>query len=41
MCSHLLIVCRSIESLYEELIKEGIVKRYPKVRMADFTGEYG
>ena len=31
---------RTIESLYEELAQEGIVSRCPKVRLAEFMGEY-
>ena len=30
---------RTIESLYEELAQEGIVNRFPKVRLAQFLGE--
>ena len=31
---------RTIESLYEELVKEGILVQYPKVKIADYMGEY-
>ena len=31
---------RTIESLYEELVKEGILVQYPKVKVADYMGEY-
>ncbi|EDV25409.1 uncharacterized protein TRIADDRAFT_24164, partial [Trichoplax adhaerens] len=31
---------RTIESLYEELVLEGIVVRYPKARLRDFEGDY-
>lgn len=31
---------RTIESLYEELAKEGIVTRCPKVRLSEFIGDH-
>merc|ERR1712157_197064 len=31
---------RSIESLYEELVMEGIMVRCPKVSLAEYEGEY-
>lgn len=31
---------RTIESLYEELVQEGIIVRCPKVRLSDYEGEY-
>ncbi|KAL5266277.1 hypothetical protein ACHWQZ_G003637 [Mnemiopsis leidyi] len=31
---------RTIESLYEELVKEGILVQYPKVKISDYMGEY-
>lgn len=31
---------RTIESLYEELVTEGILVRPPKVQLRDFAGEY-
>ena len=31
---------RTIESLYEELVTEGIIVRTKKVAMTDFMGEY-
>ena len=31
---------RSIESLYEELVREGVIVKYPKVKMAEYEGEY-
>ena len=34
------VVCRTIESLYEELISEGIIIRPPKVSLSDYVGEY-
>lgn len=37
----LCIVCfRTIESLYEELVMQGIIVRSPQVRLADYEGEY-
>ena len=31
---------RTIESLYEELAREGIIIKCPKVRLSDFMGDY-
>lgn len=31
---------RTIESLYEELVREGILIRYPKVQLHEYVGEY-
>ncbi|ELU03195.1 hypothetical protein CAPTEDRAFT_153643 [Capitella teleta] len=31
---------RTIESLYEELVTEGIIVRHPKVTLTDYEGEY-
>lgn len=31
---------RTIESLYEELVKEGILVQYPKTPLKDYVGEY-
>jgi len=31
---------RTLESLYEELVKEGILIQYPKVQIKDYLGEY-
>ena len=31
---------RTIESLYEELVTEGIIVRHPKVMLSEFEGEY-
>ena len=31
---------RTIESLYEELVMQGIIVRSPPIRLADFEGEY-
>lgn len=31
---------RSIESLYEELAREGIIVRCPKTKLSDYMGEY-
>lgn len=31
---------RSIESLYEELVEQGVIKKVQNVRMAEFEGEY-
>ena len=42
-CSTLSTVCvvlRTIESLYEELVSEGIIVRPPKVTLSDYVGEY-
>jgi len=33
-------VFRTIESLYEELVSEGIIVRPPKVSLSDYVGEY-
>lgn len=32
--------CRAVESIYEELVHEGVVIKCPKVRLADYAGEY-
>jgi len=32
--------CRTIESLYEELVTEGIIVRHPKVGLHEYEGEY-
>ena len=29
-----------MESLYEELVSEGIIVRYPRTQLSDFEGEY-
>jgi len=34
------IASRTIESLYEELVSEGIIVRPPKVTLSDYVGEY-
>ena len=31
---------RTMESLYEELVHEGILVRAPKIRLRDYSGEY-
>lgn len=31
---------RTIESLYEELVMQGIIVRSPQIRLADYEGEY-
>ncbi len=31
---------RTIESLYEELAREGVIIRCPKVRLSEFMGDY-
>ena len=31
---------RTMESLYEELVKHGIIAQYPKVNLSEFLGEY-
>ena len=31
---------RTIESLYEELVTEGIIVRHPKTSLSDYEGEY-
>lgn len=31
---------RSIESLYEELVEQGIIKKVQDVRVSDYEGEY-
>jgi len=31
---------RSIESLYEELVQQGIIVRCPKIHLSDYVGEY-
>ena len=33
-------VCRTIESLYEELVDEGILVRHPKIQLSEFLGEF-
>ena len=34
------VCCRTIESLYEELVTEGIIVRHPKITLQEFEGEY-
>lgn len=34
------LIFRTIESLYEELVREGILIRYPKVQLHEYVGEY-
>ena len=31
---------RTMESLYEELVVQGIIVRSPQIRLADYEGEY-
>ena len=31
---------RTIEDLYAELVREGIIVRYPKTRLSDYVGEF-
>ena len=31
---------RTVESLYEELVMQGIVKKVPKVQLTDFVGDF-
>lgn len=33
-------MCRTIDSLYEELVREGIIVRTPQVKLSDYEGEY-
>ena len=33
-------IFRTMESLYEELVMQGIIVRSPQIRLADFEGEY-
>ena len=35
-----LITYRTMESLYEELVMNGIIVRSPQIRLQDFEGEY-
>jgi hypothetical protein len=35
-----LYVYRTIESLYEELVREGIIVRTPPIKLSDYEGEY-
>ena len=41
---HILHVCkfalRTIEDLYTELVREGIVVKCPKTRLSEFVGDY-
>ena len=32
--------CRSIESLYEELVEQGVIKKVQDIRISDYEGEY-
>lgn len=34
------IINRTIESLYEELVREGVIKKHPKVRLSDYIGDF-
>lgn len=36
----ILLYFRTIESLYEELVHEGILVRAPRIRLCEYTGEY-
>ena len=40
VCLLSVISCRTMDSLYEELVDEGILVRYPKVQMSEFLGEF-
>lgn len=31
---------RTIEDLYEELVRQGIIVQYPKTRLSEFAGEF-
>ena len=33
-------LCRTLDSLYEELVTEGIIQRTQKVTLQDFVGEF-
>ena len=35
-----LFIIRTIESLYEELVQEGVIKKYPKVHLSDYIGDF-
>ena len=35
-----LTIHRTIESLYEELAREGIIVKCPKTRLSEFVGDY-
>lgn len=34
------VLFRTIESLYEELVSEGIIVRHPRIQMSEYAGEY-
>ena len=36
----ILLYFRTIESLYEELVHEGILVRAPRIKLSEYTGEY-
>ena len=36
MCAY----CRPIESIFEELVHEGVIIKCPKVRLSEYVGEY-
>jgi len=40
MCAVPILIYRTIDSLYEELVTEGILVRHPCVLLSDYAGEY-
>ena len=37
---YLFIIIRTIESLYEELAREGVVMKCPKFQLSDYIGDF-
>ena len=35
-----IVCCRPIESIFEELVYEGVIIKCPKVRLSEYDGEY-
>ena len=39
-CGFAHLVNRTIEDLYSELVREGIIVKYPKMRLSEYVGEF-
>ena len=39
-CGFAHLVNRTIEDLYSELVREGIIVKYPKTRLSEYIGEF-
>ena len=36
----IIVCCRPIKSIFEELVYEGVIIKCPKVRLSEYDGEY-